>query len=137
MEYEKDELYYYDLIYELKDICNLIKPDEREKDTEERIRQRKNDIHVVDTKGSGIMKQDFRASEFNRDVIRYIRRISDIANQKYFVQRKTITVITSLRVSRFFTNISGYGRAIEIVLQELEEMKCRVASNDDVPKIKI
>lgn len=43
MEYEKDELYYYDLIYELKDICNLIEPDEREKDTEERIRQRKNE----------------------------------------------------------------------------------------------
>lgn len=130
MGYEKDELYYYDLIYELKDICNLIKPDEREKDTEERIRQRKNDIHVVDTKGSGIMKQDFRASEFNRDVIRCIRRISDIANQKYFVRRDTITDITSL-------HHSIYDSAIRIVLQELEEMKRRVAFNDDVPKRKI
>ena len=131
MEYEKDELYYYDLIYELKDICNLIEPDEREKDTEERIRQRKNDIHVVDTKGSGIMKQDFRASEFNRDVIRCIRRISDINNQMDFVVRMdTITDITSLHASK-------YDSAIRIVLQELEEMKRRVASNDDVPKRKI
>lgn len=81
------------------------------------------------------MKRDFRASEFNRDVIRCIRRISDIANQKYFARRTTITDITFLHVSRGFIN--KYGRAIEIVLQELEEMKCRGASNDDVPKRKI
>lgn len=82
------------------------------------------------------MKQDFRASEFNRDVIRCIRRISDITNQMDFaVRRVTITDITSLHASKWIT--TRYDRAIRIVLQELEEMKHRGASNDDVPKRKI
>ena len=69
----KDADYYYDLIYELKKICGLIRFEERDIDIEARI-----DARISATTKVIYQKplQEYRFSTFNQDLLESLRKIS-------------------------------------------------------------
>lgn len=128
----KDKLYYDDLIYELKKICGELSSNEKNQETEERIERRENDIIILDSKGTGPFKKDFRMSLFNTDVFLYLRKI------KYLVYKnpKIKYYYATTNIERFhnITQDPNYKETFNIVIQELEEKKRNAEQQKSSPK---
>lgn len=142
----KDELYYYDLIYQLKKIYGRIYDSQIEEETEARIKVRENDIITIPSEEKGRFKIDFRMSLFNMDIFSYIRKIQNEAFKKINEnpEIKSYHAVTNIENLKNKINIvyldypevevKTYYDTFNIVIQGLEEEKRNAKQQKSSPK---
>ena len=145
--YFKDELYYYDLIYQLKKIYGRICDSQIEEETETRIKVRENDIITIPSKEKGRFKTDFRMSLFNMDINSYIRKIQNEAFKKisenpeikFYGAVKNIKHLKNNINIVYLENpeVKIYYDTFNLVIQELEEKKRNAKKQKSSPKRRI